>query len=103
MKRSVYANPFDYVVCPILALALLVFSTDYFETDVESTSPLVMGRRAGEQRFSEWLTATLRGNTAEIETTCGLLAREFGTHSLRKGVATFLTGILGGPTTLALF
>ncbi len=103
MKRSVYANPHDYVLCPILALALLVFCTDHFETDVDSTSPLVMGRRSGELRFSEWLTATLRGNDADIENACGLMAREFGTHSLRKGVATYLTGILGGPTTLALF
>jgi hypothetical protein len=66
-------------------------------------SPLVLGHRSAEQRFSEWMAATLRAYGDDIEIAGGLSADEYGTHSLRKGVATFLTGLLGGPSTLALF
>ena len=88
MKRSVYVNPHDYLVCPILALAMVVFSA------LDSMSPLVLGHRSAEQRFSEWMAATLRAYGDDIEIAGGLSADEYGTHSLRKGVATFLTGRL---------
>ena len=72
MKRSVYVNPHDYLVCPILALAMVVYSTQDFDSDVDSMSPLVLGHRSAEQRFSEWMAATLRAYGEDIEIAGGL-------------------------------
>lgn len=55
-----------------------------------------------EQRFSGWLKQILStyGNALVA---LGADAIEIGTHSLRKGVATFLSGLIGGPGAVSIF
>lgn len=108
--KHIYANPYKPHICPFLALALHVFST-------ASVSPTQLGG-GGQQgaastnnnahkvfpgapydSYSKWLIDALT-----MMTNLGYIATDFGTHSFRKGVVTFISGgFLGGPGVIAIF
>jgi hypothetical protein len=96
--KHVYANPINPQICPVLGLAVHVFSRG-FQRD--GSSPRVFGDRS-EQRFSHWLSG-LCIECAEAIHAMGLIIDEIGTHSFRKGIATFLGGHPGGPSSVAVW
>lgn len=93
--KHVYANIFMPEICPILSLALHIFSISYRESGSDNTK-LFVGN--AYDIFGGWLFEAL-----STITSLGFAVRDFGTHSFRKGVATFCTGFLGGPSTVAVF
>ncbi|KAF0704051.1 hypothetical protein AaE_015130 [Aphanomyces astaci] len=76
--RHIFANPGNPAICPILSLAVLIFTRG---AQRGRSANLVFGENAGE-RFSAWLSKTLK---------------DIGTHSFRKGVASELSNTPGGP------
>ena len=98
--KHVYANPSNPTICPILALAVMVFSNGMRR---EGTSRLLFGNmEKAESKFSKWLRALCAG-IGDTLTTMGLVIVDIGSHSFRKGIATFLSGIPGGPTAIAIY
>ncbi|KAF0702664.1 hypothetical protein AaE_015793 [Aphanomyces astaci] len=96
--RHVYANPLQPYVCPILSLAILVFTRGVRQ---ENGPVLLFGHNAKE-RFAKWLSATCSASKDTI-LSMGLNITEIGTHSLRKGVATALTNTPGGPQAVSVW
>lgn len=98
--KHVYANPSNPSICPVLALAVWVFSMGMRR---EGTSRLLFGDvEKAENKFSKWLRG-LCGDSAADLLLMGLIVVDIGSHSFRKGIATFLSGIPGGPTPIAIY
>jgi hypothetical protein len=57
---------------------------------------------ASEKRFSQWLRSVCSVNETEI-LNMGVLISDIGTHSLRKGVTSYLGTQPGGPSNIAIF
>ena len=55
-----------------------------------------------ENRFSKWLRA-ICGNFAADLLTMGLVLVDIGSHSFRKGITTFLSGMPGGPSPISIY
>ena len=109
--RHVYANPSDPAICPVLALAVLVFVRVLrFDPNSSSTSSqaalpnyrLFDGDNS-ETRFSEIFKKVIAAMPAAEAQHLGGSKKELGTHSVRKGAATYCTGMVDGPSPIAVF
>jgi hypothetical protein len=49
-------------------------------------------------RFSAWLNATILKHKDVIEDDHGVTIGDLGTHSIRKGAATYLQSLSNGPS-----
>ena len=103
LPKHVFANPENPEMCPILALAIFVFTighrrsgsrTGLFTTDNDEGSV--------ESRFTKFLRSLMDDNEQAL-LDFGMEVKELGTHSFRKGVATYLCGMPGGPTAIAIY
>jgi hypothetical protein len=99
--KHIYANPLNPVICPILSLAIFVFTRG---VRIGGTNTIVFGgaAKANENIFSKWLSKICRDNAEDL-LSVGVKAENVGTHSFRKGMATFLNGIPGGPSPISIF
>lgn len=98
--KHVYANPNSPHVCPILALALYIFSDGFHDRDEPS---YLFGKQANALScFTKWLKATCDANESEL-LQMGIAIADLGTHSFRKGAATYLAGFVAGPTVIAIY
>ena len=52
--------------------------------------------------FTKWLKATCDANESEL-LQMGIAIADLGTHSFRKGAATYLAGFVAGPTVIAIY
>jgi hypothetical protein len=93
--KHLYANPYNPEVCVILALALHVFSIS-FRSENEDKSLIFVG--SPYDLFTKWLPTALI-QISDLGYTIG----DFGTHSFRKGIASFCAGFIGGPSVIAIF
>lgn len=82
--RHLYANPLDPSVCPVLALALVIFSK-------RGSNRLFDGDRP-QARFSDALNKALRQLSAAEIQLLGADPREVGIHSTRKGAPSYCLG-----------
>jgi len=96
--RALYANVYQPEICPVLAVAIRVFSTSMIG---ENGLALFKGS-APEQTFSRWLHALIERNILTPEN-IGVNPKEIGSHSLRKGSATYAASFPGGPDGLSIF
>ncbi|KAH9112692.1 hypothetical protein AeMF1_013012 [Aphanomyces euteiches] len=95
--HRVYANPENPFICPVLSMAVLVFSRG---ANLNSSTTLLFGANAKE-KFSSWLLKT--ATKFKDELLClGVSVKEVGTHSFRKGVASELSNSHGGPTPVSV-
>lgn len=96
--KHVYANPLEPHICPILALAIYAFGTAFRRPGAKA---LVFGDTA-EKRFSQWLVGIMVEHKEELQRR-GHNVKDLGTHSLRKGVATYISGCPGGPSPISIY
>lgn len=95
--KHIFANPYEPAICPILSLGLHVFSSAFRpEGSGEAKHKIFAGRPY--DIFSSWL---LDAVVSLLEP--GQDGSEIGSHSFRKGVATFVASYLGGPSIVAIF
>lgn len=100
--RHIYANVLNPVICPVLAFAVYLWTRGVqLDGEEGAPSPMVFGKLS-EKRFSDWLVKICKV-FAEIILALGIIVTEIGTHSFRKGVATFLSGCPGGPSAIAIW
>ena len=88
LPKHVYANPKSPEICPILAFAVYTWSIGFRR---EGAKRLVFVK--AEDRFSNWLRKLLGDNAADL-LMIGIVIADIGTHSFRKGVASFLGCLL---------
>lgn len=98
--KHVFANPTEPEICPVLWLAVHVFCSGFRRTD--SSKCVFGGADAVEGRFSKWLKAVCTTCQAALMA-MGLMIMWIGSHSFRKGVATFLSSMCGGPGPIAIY
>lgn len=82
--RHIYANPLMPAVCPILSLGvyLLCFS-------LTETSLALFPGSSQYARFGNRLNRLFSNQAAELLSCAGLCSADLGTHSIRKGAATY--------------
>jgi hypothetical protein len=57
-----------------------------------------------EDRFGSWLgTVTSVESVAAVSVQLGISRPEIGTHSFRKGVATYLSSMVAGSSAIAIY
>lgn len=96
-EKHIYANPHDLLICPVLAMGLHIVCTSFRENNA------VFAGSSIESKFSKWLLSKLQHMTEAELHEIGVPPADLGTHSIRKGVATFIQGLIGGPNMVALF
>ena len=108
-SRHLYANPSNPAVCPVLALAVLVFCRSIkHDPSQPANSPArpnfrIFDGAFSEARFSEVLARCIASLPDSELTRLGGERKQLGTHSVRKGAATFCTGMINGPSTVQVF
>lgn len=96
--RHIFSNHVDPLICPVLSLSYFL-STCFGNFKAFGHSPLfqVPGQ---EICFAQIFQRTLVQHEEEIRA-MGYELRDLGTHSIRKGAATYLTSIPGVPPVAA--
>lgn len=103
--RAVFANPLNPWICPWTSLGIFLMTVTHFDLSLESSStpPLFHGS-LGEtaRRFRNCLMRSVERLKDEVEA-CGLRVDSIGSHSFRKGAATYLSsGGTACPSTSAI-
>ena len=100
MVRHVFANTTDPSINPILAVGVYMFCC--FGSRPASATNLLFGHLESEKRFNKWLLETVKkveGELAEQSTA----VKDIGSHSFRKGTATYLAAMVGGPSPVSIY
>ncbi len=97
--KHVFANTTNPTICPVLSMAVLIFSSGWRR---DGAKHMLFCGSATESRFGKWLREGLVNSTASLQT-LGNVSFEIGTHSFRKGVATFVAGCPAGPSPINVF
>ena len=108
-SRHLYANPSNPVLCPVLALAIVVF-THAIKHDssqpADSAAPpsfCIFDGGRSETRFSEALGRAIDGLSESDLTRLGGEKKQIGTHSVRKGAASYCAGMVNGPSPVQIY
>jgi hypothetical protein len=100
--RHVYANPLFPHICPILSLAVHVFSRSFSSVAARYQNALFDGG-SQEDRFSHILSRVLEGLSENDRSSLDEDPKKFGTHSIRKGACTYCAGMKDGPQMHSIF
>ena len=100
-KRAIYSNPIQFNIdIPFL---LGMYLATYFNEEQNPGRKLFPGSQASNaQRVNDILQKVLKEHQTEVEAMGQGKIGDFGTHSLRKGVSTYLASLPGGPSPAAL-
>lgn len=107
--RHLYANPLHPVICPVLALAVLTFTRvakhDPTHTAASTGPPnyRIFNGGHNESRFSEVLGRIIAAVPDTHLSQLGSDKKQLGTHSVRKGAASYCAGMVNGPSTVQVF
>lgn len=96
--RHLYANPLKPHICPVLALGLYLITNAFTNGQVK----LFPGSSQYE-RFRAHLEKSLKSHCADELASRGLSVNCIGTHSIRKGAASYCaSGTTAAPPTMAI-
>jgi hypothetical protein len=107
--RHLYANPSDPIICPVLALAILTFTRILRHDPAASSEPDSLPNFrifSGSNNNSRWSDVLRRILASLPESDVQMLAaakKELGTHSVRKGAATYCNGMVTGPNPVQIY
>ena len=97
--KSVYANPFQPTICPVLALAVYVFASPL---RTGSKQQVYVGTN-NKDRFCTNLHSALKKLSEAELAALGCDPKDIGTHSMRKGAPSLALGNVGGPSPVSVF
>lgn len=98
--RHVYANPLEPAICPILSLAVMIFSSSFRSGDKRQQ---VFEGTKSESRFSSILRVVVDALTFAEERIMGATKKDIGTHSPRKGSPSYALAMVEGPNPVQVF
>ena len=85
-------------------MALFIFGNSALGSTSEGAkNPLLFGKTNAEAHFCEYLAAMVKQHSVQIERMDSVKAEFYGSHSIRKGASTYISSVLEGPSTIALF
>jgi hypothetical protein len=90
--RHIFSNPSEPLVCPVLALSM--YFSSCFSAAVVSTDGYLFPGNKQEHRFNRLLNRVLLENIVEVNG-MGYDISQIGSHSIRKGAASYLTSMPG--------
>jgi hypothetical protein len=90
--RHIFANPCDSIVCPVLSLSIY-FASCFSGAEQSQDSYLFPGKQQ-EHRFSNIINRVLSENVDDVKA-LGYELSQIGSHSIRKGSASYLTSMPG--------
>jgi hypothetical protein len=90
--RHIFSNPIDPLVCPVLSLGMY-FTSCFSGKKVGKEDYLFPGQKQ-ENRFNKILQRILLENSIEVNA-LGYDLSQLGSHSIRKGSASYLTSMPG--------
>jgi hypothetical protein len=96
--RNLYANPVDYLLCPIFALAVYLAT---FGTAVDPNSRL-FPVESQYKRFCGIMQRVLRDHEDEVLAMGYGSISKIGTHSIWKGAIKFISGQPGSPSAMSV-
>jgi hypothetical protein len=99
LPKHVYANTAEPHICPILSFAVYIFTRGY---ERQGSKRTIFAGDSVESKFSKWLSNICEENK-DILQSQGVEISMIGTHSFRKGIASFLSGTPGGPTAISIY
>lgn len=94
VPRHVFANPDNPAICPILALGLRLCCD---RSTFESIPFKVFSASTSHKSYSSWLRNAALSFSEDIQEIIDVPANRIGSHSLRKGSATYVVGLTEGP------
>ena len=106
--RHLYANPSIPSICPVLALAVLIFVRT-LRHDPSTDDPSAPGSYrvfdgpSNGARFSGVLGRLIAAVPDANLALLGGERKQLGTHSVRKGAASYCAGMINGPSTVQIF
>jgi hypothetical protein len=106
--RHLYANPTNPALCPVLALAVVTFVRS-LRHDPTSTDPRALSSFRifdgpnNNARFSDTLLRIISAVPSSDVHLLGGEKKQLGTHSVRKGAASYCAGMINGPSTVQVF
>jgi len=95
--RHIYANPLEPSICPILSLAILIFSKTFQYDSTQLNNFQIFAGHSQETRFSKQLHRVLERLTEFEVNQLGAKPDQIGTHSTRKGGPTYCSSMVCGP------
>jgi hypothetical protein len=95
--KSIYANPFQPQLCPILAIAISTFTRSAIGCGKLFEGP------DQEERYCKILAGVLASVPESLIGTLGAKREDIGSHSCRKGAATHVLSLPGGPSSVSVF
>jgi hypothetical protein len=106
--RHLYANPTNPPICPILALAVLTFVRvlkydSQAEAKGQPPNYRIFDGAHSESRYSEVLSRAIASLSESELPRLGGERKQLGTHSVRKGAASYCAGMINGPSTVQVF
>ena len=101
-EKHVYANPTNPVICPILAIAVMILCRHRGVEGRKFEEALFFGDNV--DRFGKLLALVLKDeNLIPLDVDLGALRNEIGSHSNRKGASTFLCGLSIALSPIAVY
>lgn len=100
--KHVYANPINPEICCVLALAVHTFSTPRIQNDDGGFSDTKLFAGSSQKaRWSDILQDILKDWPSHADLGCS--PQDVGTHSIRKGIATYLLQLVDGPSAIMVY
>lgn len=104
--KHVYSNPLSPHICPVLALAIYVFSNSFQLTF--NNNRIRNSLFEGTEQEKRWQNTFNRLLSSLSESERAILgdntnASDYCTHSCRKGSISYVSGLKDGPATHAIF
>ena len=96
--RHIFANPHLPLICPVLSLSM--YLSCCFNTPILPTTQLFPGNRQ-ETRFASILSRLLAAHQDDLRR-LGYNVKDVGTHSIRKGAASYLSSLPSGPNPTSI-
>jgi hypothetical protein len=103
IPKHIYANPINPFICPVLALAVFVFTHSFLPySDNRHSSKwslfTALHSASHSQRFGNWLKELLPELSRADKMKFGTSIDEISSHSFRKGAASLCAGMVNGPS-----
>jgi hypothetical protein len=100
LERHVFANPHDAHLCPLTALGIFLMCN---KVDDEGTNHKLFNGTEQKHRYAKDMRKVILDLTEEQLKQLGIDLKDLGTHSWRKGAATYLLGVIDGPSPVAVY
>ncbi len=100
--KHIYANSVQPEICPVLAVAVLIFCTSHRSEEEEGDEMQLFVGTNAKDRFANLLSATVKNLNDQEVKTLGCRREDAASHSIRKGGDKYCHGSVYCPNSVAV-